>query len=274
MVILDAQEKLSSVLLAPHMSHVPWSTSAFKVALANLLVTLERTHAHLEKQAAAAAKRTGTAKKLGLAAFTQSNTDSHYVSIAAVPHVTERYVPLDAAIRAQHYSDPLPCETFEPIARGSRYAYYRDLRLSVPVWLLNFHVGHTIGTLHWIVSLDTDLDESGRMTELEAIRGRLQQQLPAMHARVLKRMYFQKLSGITGLTKSLANFTYRLLTGDESVECDSAQKQRDAHTTAALFNDCVDDTDIVFDLRAHSNSLRKGKSCFASFWDVVHEVRV
>ena len=130
-----------------------------------------------------------------------------------------------------------------------------------------------VGALHWVVKVDGNLDEEDRMNALESMRRRLRPLIPNVHSRSMRRLYFSKMNGLhANLSFAAASFIYKALTGDESLDRTDKEKCRTAYAMAHLWSTTEPPADMIMDLRAHHNSLAKGKSVFDDFWDVVAEV--
>lgn len=84
-----------------------------------------------------------------------------------------------------------------------------------------------------------------------------------------------KLQGLSNMSKSVARYLYKELTGDESEEVNIEAKERQAavemrFALAETFATACGDATIVADIRAIKAAARKGSTCFDHFWSCVH----
>ena len=108
---------------------------------------------------------------------------------------------------------------------------------------------------------------------LQGMRERLKHLVPNAHSRSQKRLYFMKMKGLhANMSYAAANYIYKSLTGDGSLDRTQKEKCRTAFAMAHMFSIAEPPSEMILDLRAHANSLKAGKSDFEDFWTVVDEV--
>ena len=269
-VMREAVETINTLMLATHLRTDPFEHSDFVVHLDNLETVLSGVTKNMVDRAENERKRPPATLDLFARRAEPGTT---FRKLDSTPAVHRMFVDFDAALRAQAMDSPLSTEMFEPVDRATRNRWYAQMKLSIECWVINFDVPGMVGALHWVVKVDGNLDEADRMNALESMRRRLRPLIPNVHSRSMRRLYFSKMKGLhANLSFAAASFIYKALTGDESLDRTDKEKCRTAYAMAHLWSTTEPPADMIMDLRAHHNSLAKGKSVFDDFWDVVAEV--
>ena len=97
-----------------------------------------------------------------------------------------------------------------------RYRFYENLQISVPSDLYKYSPGGSLFTLYVIVKTEKERSKGQEFTDVASVMSKIKPNLPEYHTRHMKKEFREKLSYISSVKPSVADFIYKELTLDES----------------------------------------------------------
>jgi hypothetical protein len=193
----------------------------------------------------------------------------------ATDAVKEKYTALDLQLSSLQPYHPLSLTPFEPIVRTERYEWLKGLNLSFPIAILRADVGGNIGTLAW--ALRRDDSATDELTLLDDARQLIEPLIPQLHNRAIKGQFRNRVLGLMSMPKSVTDFIFKELTGDQSSAESMEKEERLAFVErqvklAETFTLAVGETDLVLDIRAITNAARVDQTAFSAFWECTLEI--
>jgi 2-keto-3-deoxy-galactonokinase len=93
--------------------------------------------------------------------------------------------------------------------------------------------------------------------------------VPLYLSKARRLLFHKKLSQVATISSSASAALFREITGDQTLADGDEKKKREAYVEefVMLVGDPEVLSDLVLDMRAHSNAQRLGKTAYQDFWD-------
>lgn len=246
--------------------------SDLKDKLGCLLNSLETVLASLVKDAKGRAARDADAGPApGAFGFlTASCLDNQSVVYKAqVAMVVPKFAKIWSIMASTPYHMPVSLSLFMPNTSWERHRYLEELQLPDPAAVVKVAVGGSIGSLSWVVRRPPEMPVGADSAEMTEAVGCIMGMVPLYLSKARRLLFHKKLSQVATISSSASAALFREITGDQTLADGDEKKKREAYVEefVMLVGDPEVLSDLVLDMRAHSNAQRLGKTAYQDFWD-------
>lgn len=168
--------------------------------------------------------------------------------ITQASSISPLLVALHQALKNSGCYQKLCVSDFSPRDRRRRYLFIRELEkgVSIPVFLLTYTHGSSIGNLHFVWRAPLSIHKEAATIENSCVVEEIKLQIPVYHTCAMKREFCELYGRISHESKPyLLRSIYCALTGDQLASRTTAESEVDACIKEALL---AEDSDIL-DLR-------------------------